>query len=117
VKTCYIIIHLVFTHFIRKPNNSHVLYEFYKTPFCRTRFLEHDERSEEYYKANNCDKMAYKTSVIQYFFYFAPILNFKLKKGSKHNAKKKQWKAIRNLTTFYLSLLNSLFYSRSIFSK
>jgi hypothetical protein len=28
------LIHLVFTHFIRKPNNSHVLYEFYKTPFC-----------------------------------------------------------------------------------
>jgi hypothetical protein len=25
-----------------------------------------------------CDKMAYKTSVIQYFFYFASILNFKV---------------------------------------
>jgi hypothetical protein len=32
--------------------------------------------------------MAYKTGVIQYFFYFATILNFKLKKSSKHNAKK-----------------------------
>jgi hypothetical protein len=29
-----------------------------------------------------------QTSVIQYFFYFAPILNFKLKESSKHNAKK-----------------------------
>jgi hypothetical protein len=27
--------------------------------------------------------MAYKTSVIQYFFYFALILNFKLKKKVK----------------------------------
>jgi hypothetical protein len=44
------------------------------------RSLEDDERSEECYKANKCDKMAYKTSVIQYFFYFASILNFKLKK-------------------------------------
>jgi hypothetical protein len=51
-------------------------------------FLEHDERSEEYYKANKCDKMAYKTSVIQYFFYFSPILNLELKKSSKHNAMK-----------------------------
>jgi hypothetical protein len=49
-----------------------LLYEFYKTPFCRTRFLEHEERSDECYKANKCDKMAYKTSIIQYFFYFAP---------------------------------------------
>jgi hypothetical protein len=106
------LIRLVFTHFITKPNNSNLLYEFYKTLFCRT-----TSAARSIYKANNCDKMAYKTSVIQYFFYFAPILNFKLKKGSKHNAKKKQWKAIRNLTTFYLSLLNSLFYSRSIFSK
>jgi hypothetical protein len=31
--------------------------------------------------------------------------------------KKKQWKAITNPTTFYFSLLNSLFYSRSIFFK
>jgi hypothetical protein len=54
---------------------SNLLYEFYKTPFCRTRFLER----EECCKANKCDKMAYKTNVIQYFFYFAPILNFKLK--------------------------------------
>jgi hypothetical protein len=52
-------------------DNSNLLYEFYKTPFCRTRFLEHEERSDECYKANKCDKMAYKTSIIQYFFYFA----------------------------------------------
>jgi hypothetical protein len=51
---------------------SNLLYEFYKTPFCRTRFLEHEERSDECYKANKCDKMDYKTSIIQYFFYFAP---------------------------------------------
>jgi hypothetical protein len=47
--------------------NSNLLYEFYKT-----RFLEHEERSDECYKANKFDKMAYKTSIIQYFFYFAP---------------------------------------------
>jgi hypothetical protein len=50
----------------------------YYTSFIRhhfVEFLEHDERSEECYKANKCDKMSYKTSVIQYFFYFAPILN------------------------------------------
>jgi hypothetical protein len=52
------------------------------------RFLEHDERSEECYKANKCEKMAYKTSVIQYFFYFVPILNFKLKKSLKHDGRK-----------------------------
>jgi hypothetical protein len=52
------------------------------------RFLEHDECSEECYKANKCDKMAYETRVIQYFFYFAPILYFKFKKSSKHNARK-----------------------------
>jgi hypothetical protein len=52
------------------------------------RFLEHDRRSEECYKANKCDKMAYKTSVIQDFFYFVHILNFKLKKSAKHNASK-----------------------------
>jgi hypothetical protein len=40
--------------------NSNLLYEFYKTRFCRTRFLEHEERSEECYKANECNKMAYK---------------------------------------------------------
>jgi hypothetical protein len=58
--------------------NSNLLSEFYnKTPFCRTHFLEHEERSEECEKANKYDKMAYKTSVIQYFFYFAPILHFK----------------------------------------
>jgi hypothetical protein len=44
-----------------KYQNTYLLYEFYKTPFCRTRIL-----------ANKCDKMAYKTSIIQYFFYFAP---------------------------------------------
>jgi hypothetical protein len=41
--------------------------EFYKTPFCRTRFLEHDERSEEGYKENKCYKMAYKTSEYNIF--------------------------------------------------
>jgi hypothetical protein len=51
---------------------SYLVYEFYKTPFCSTRFLEHEERSDECYKANKCNKMAYKTSIIQYFFYFAP---------------------------------------------
>jgi hypothetical protein len=55
-------------------------HEFYKAPFCCTRFLEHDEHSEECYKANKFDKIAYETSVIQYFFYCVSILNFKLKK-------------------------------------
>jgi hypothetical protein len=55
------------------------------------RFLEHDERNEECYKANKCDKMAYKTSVIQYFFYFAPILNFKLKKVQNIRLEKLIW--------------------------
>jgi hypothetical protein len=32
--------------------------------------------------------MAYEMSVMQYFFYFVTILNFKLKKSSKHNARK-----------------------------
>jgi hypothetical protein len=63
-----------------KYDNGNLLYEFYKTPFCRTRFLGHDECSEGCYKANKCDKMAYKKSVIQYSFYFAGIINFKLKK-------------------------------------
>jgi hypothetical protein len=36
------------------------MYEFYKTSFCRTHFLEHEERSDECYKGNKCDKMAYK---------------------------------------------------------
>jgi hypothetical protein len=40
-------------------------------------FLEHDERSEERYKPNKCEKMAHKTTVIQSFFCFAPILNLK----------------------------------------
>jgi hypothetical protein len=26
--------------------NSNLLYEFYKTPFCRTRFLEHEELAQ-----------------------------------------------------------------------
>jgi hypothetical protein len=56
----------------KEVENSNLLYEFYKTPFCRTRFLEHEERSDECYKENKCDKMAYKTSIIQYSFYFAP---------------------------------------------
>jgi hypothetical protein len=47
-----------------------LLYKFYKTTFCCTLFLEHEKCSNEYYKANKCDNMAYKTSI--YFFYFAP---------------------------------------------
>jgi hypothetical protein len=58
-----------------------VVVVFYKTPFCCTRFLEHEERSDECYKANKCDKMAYKTSIIQLFFLFYPL-------SSKHNARK-----------------------------
>jgi hypothetical protein len=58
-------------------DNSNLLYEFYKAPFCGTRFLEHEERSEECYKVNKCDKIAYKTSVIQYFFLFCPYFKFK----------------------------------------
>jgi hypothetical protein len=54
-------------------HNSNLLYEFYKTPFCRMRFLEHEERSDECYKPNKCDKMAYKTSIIRYFFLFCPL--------------------------------------------
>jgi hypothetical protein len=42
---CICIVHLVV-------KNSNLLYQFYKTPFCRTRFLEHEERSDECYKAN-----------------------------------------------------------------
>jgi hypothetical protein len=42
--------------------------------------------------------MAYKTSVLQYFFYFALILNFKLKKISKH-AKKIYLADIKGLVT------------------
>jgi hypothetical protein len=45
-------------------------------------------RSKKCYKANKGDKMAYKTSVIQYFVYFAPILNFKFKKSLQHNTRK-----------------------------
>jgi hypothetical protein len=60
-----------YQYFLDGTRNSNLLYEFYKTPFCRTRFLEHEERNDECYKANKCDKMAYKTSIIQYFFYFA----------------------------------------------
>jgi hypothetical protein len=67
-------------------NISNLLYEFCKTLFCGTRFLDHEERSEECYKANKCDKIAYKTNVIQYFF--ALILNLTLKKSSKHDARK-----------------------------
>jgi hypothetical protein len=62
-------------HLLHEFHNSNLLYE-----VCRTRFLEHYERSEECYKANKCDKMVYKRSVTQYLFYFAPNLNFKLKK-------------------------------------
>jgi hypothetical protein len=51
-------------------NISNLLYEFYKIPFCHTR-----------YKANKCDKIAYKTNVIQFFF--APILNLTSKKKFK----------------------------------
>jgi hypothetical protein len=71
--------------------NSNLLYEFHKTPFCRTRFLEHEERSDECYKQTSAKKGLVKlVSYIQYFFYFAPILilYFKLKKRSKHNARK-----------------------------
>jgi hypothetical protein len=75
--------HGLFHDFIRN-ENSYLLYEFYKTPFCRTRFLEHEECSDECSKANKCDKMAYKTSIIQYFF----NLLLKFKKSSKHNARK-----------------------------
>jgi hypothetical protein len=60
--------------------NSNLLCKFYKTPFCRMRSLERGG-----YKANKCDKMAYKTSVIQYFFLSCPY--FKLKKSSKHDAR------------------------------
>jgi hypothetical protein len=33
-------------------------------------------------------KIAYKTSVIQYFFFFALILNLKFKKSSEHSIRK-----------------------------
>jgi hypothetical protein len=33
-------------------------------------------------------KIAYKTSVIQYFFFFALISNLKFKKSSEHNVRK-----------------------------
>jgi hypothetical protein len=34
------------TNSLNNTNNSNLLYEFYKTLFCRTRFSEHEERSE-----------------------------------------------------------------------
>jgi hypothetical protein len=53
---------------------SNLLDEFYNTSFCRTRSLEHEERSDERYKANKCDKMAYKTSrYITIFFLFCSL--------------------------------------------
>jgi hypothetical protein len=39
---------------------SNLLYEFYKTPFCRTRFLEHEERSDECYKQTSATKWLIK---------------------------------------------------------
>jgi hypothetical protein len=48
--------------------NSNLLYEFYKTPFCRMRFLEHEERSDECYKANKCDKTSSKHNVRKIIF-------------------------------------------------
>jgi hypothetical protein len=36
------------------------IYEFYKTPFCRTRFLEHEERSDECYKQTSATKWLIK---------------------------------------------------------
>jgi hypothetical protein len=72
-KCIYLVITTIHVMYLEKrTRNSYLLYEFYKTLFCRTRFLEHEERSDECYKANKCDKMTYKTSIIQYFFYFAP---------------------------------------------
>jgi hypothetical protein len=62
-------------------------YTSYKTTFCRTRFLEHEERSEECYKANKCERMAYKTSVIQYFLYNDARKIIFCKKNSNVNEK------------------------------
>jgi hypothetical protein len=49
-------------------SNSIVLYESYETLDCNTRWLGHDERSEE------CHSASYKTSVILllYFWLFIP---------------------------------------------
>jgi hypothetical protein len=41
--------------------------------FCRTRFLEHEERSDECYKANKCDKMAYRTCIKYNVFSILPL--------------------------------------------
>jgi hypothetical protein len=38
------------------------------TSCCIIVFIEHDEHSEKCYDANKCDKMAYKTSVINYCY-------------------------------------------------
>jgi hypothetical protein len=46
-------------HVASVKNNSNLLYKFYKNPFCRMRFLEHDERSEDCYKAKSATKWLY----------------------------------------------------------
>jgi hypothetical protein len=59
---------------VNKKNRLVICYtSFVRHHFVARVFLEHDERSEECYKANKCDKMAYKTSIIQFFFNFVPI--------------------------------------------
>jgi hypothetical protein len=45
---------------LRNSGKSNESNKFYKTPFCCTRFLEHDERSEECCKANKCEKWLIK---------------------------------------------------------
>jgi hypothetical protein len=40
--------------------NSNLLYEFYKTPFCRMRFLEHEPRSDEGSKQASATKWLIK---------------------------------------------------------
>jgi hypothetical protein len=44
-----------FNEWTPRTKNSYLLYE-YKTPFCRTRFLEHEERSDQCYKQTSATK-------------------------------------------------------------
>jgi hypothetical protein len=53
--------------------NSYLLYEFYKISFCRTRFLEQEERSDECYKQTSATKWLIKQVYNTIFFLFCPL--------------------------------------------
>jgi hypothetical protein len=62
---------------------------FIRYHFCRTRLFR-ARRAQREVNINKQvrQKWLHKMSVIQYFFYFSPILKIHLKKSSKHNARK-----------------------------